>query len=582
MSMGMGMSLSLSLSLRQEQRIYVDFPSVTWSLVKAFKKDGLYHPPYEEADYNAEIFTPRLKLRRTRIDEEFDSLPHEVRLWLIDEANKVFHFAYNEGEEEEWDDEDGDFRVEKRYYRIQLLRDIHANMDDIAEEIDKEEYDRATAILNAVGDLERIARAIPYRQLYKDVTEHLRDDHSVGLQEVVLAAVDRGGRLPCIILMHALGLTTMESIKIDQGWDDNGQLDTERLQEFVARQVFKGKHVLFVDSTVDSGRQINVLKRYFNDPHWQAQLGHRSWSIVGSNEEGDDLEHHHNINWGVDPDQTFEDDPSLMGIDYAPGSRIKVIDKPSKTSEAIRKCLLSVPAGYIYWADTIDAQIARQRALWTARQVEKCTSLDELITQLTKMDRWQQLKFADYGLPKEQLPEMGPSPPLPKKLKVLVVGRGKLDVPKPTAQFVADQLGPHCTLTAGTGKGNPGAVLEAALRSAKVQQPSACIYQPEQARNERVPMSGRVPVTFVGPTKNDMRHQMISDADVILALGGAEGTLREVLLALRAGKPTVIIRRYGPVAGYVLTTERLRNLPNLKVCENVPEAVQTILRMATA
>lgn len=578
MSMGMGFGQYMSHSMRHDFRVSINWPSTSWSLLAAIRKVGINPPPYQEPDYDAEVFTPRLKFRKMRIDPDFDMLPHVAKMWMVDEANEVFRFAYNDGDEEELDDDDQLVLV-KKYYRIPLLRDSNVDAEDIAEEIELDEYERATAILAAVGDLERIVRAIPYYGLYADVTEYLRAEHSAELKDIVLVAVDRGGRLPCIILMHALGLSSMETLKVDQASGDTGRLDEDRLCEFVERGVFQNKHVLFVDSTVDSGRQIRVLQRYFEDSEWKKRLGHRSWSVVGSNEDGEHLEHHHNVNWGVDPDDTFEDDPNLMGIDYAPGSFIRVVDRPSETSEAIRKCLLRVPDGYVYWADDIDEQIEEQRGRWKARQLAKCGSVEEAVSRLTQMDRWQYLKGRSYAV-EETVPDIQRGEGKLRHLNVLIVGRGQMDMPEPLAQFVADTLGPHCSFFAGTPNGNPGAVLNATLKSSKVQTPEVRLYQPKRMERSGDATFGGVPVIYVGDEKEGMRRQMISDSHAVLVLGGAEGTLREVLLSLRMGKPTILIQGYGPVADWVLGSKRLQKLGNLKSCAGFAQAMQTILDMS--
>jgi hypothetical protein len=118
------------------------------------------------------------------------------------------------------------------------------------------------------------------------------------------------------------------------------------------------------------------------------------------------------------------------------------------------------------------------------------------------------------------------------------------------------------------------------LSSDKVERPEVRLFQPDYVRHQRQTKFGNVPVVFVGPEKNDMRRQMIAESHAVLALGGSEGTLREVLTALRTGKPTVVVKGYGPVAEYVLGTKSLREQVNCKPCSGVAEAVQTILDMS--
>ncbi|MBI4434242.1 hypothetical protein HY635_00255 [Candidatus Uhrbacteria bacterium] len=601
------MQLSMRQSLQQHQQLHLQIamPSLQWSLVQAFRSGQAGPPPFVPPTFEGETFEPRIRLERRRITD-FESLSHVERMRRVDEANAVFRFAYTRGR----DPKDG---REKCYFKIPLLRDRNImndpeGIDRIKVRISRAEYERATAILAAVGEMERIARAIPYYGLSRAVTRHLQRNHGVQLGDIVLVSVDRGGRIPCLVLQRALGMASMETLKVDQG---GGQLDEDRLREFVDRGTLRGKHALFVDSTVDSGRQIRVLERYLDEKPWREQLGHRSWSIVGSNECAENLPHHHNVNWGVDPDQTFEDNPDLMGIDYAHGTHTKVVERPSEASAAIRACLLAVPDGWIYDADDIERQIAEQRREWERRQrarrkahrrtvVEgRAAHRQEVVTwrreraeererdaierqlaRITASRRWQQLVAAQSGTPEEALPESLPNGSSHVFHNVLIVGRGSRDLSDAAVQFVADHLGPHCSLFAGTPEGNPGAVLRAVLASNRVTTPEVRLYQPEHTRGSET--FGGAPITFVGPEKADMRRQMIADSHVILALGGREGTLREVLMAIEAGKPTVLIEGYGPVPACVFALRRFQRKPNLRRCANLPEAVATVLALPEA
>lgn len=595
---------SQRLVLRQTLRLRVAMPELQWSLVHAFRSgDG--PPPYVPPTFEEEVFAPRLRLTRRQIPD-FESLTHVERMRRVDAANAVFRFAYTRGR----DLDDG---RDKCYFKIPLLRDrsIMENPDGIEGiriRISRAEYERATAILAAVGEMERIVRAIPYHGLYRAVSHHIRRGHAVSLRDVVLVAVDRGGRIPCLVLQRALGFASMATLKVDQG---GGQLDEGRLRTFADPGLLREKHVLFVDSTVDSGRQIRVLERYFDDATWQSRLGHRSWSLVGSNEHAQNLAHHRNVNWGVDPDTTFEDHPDLMGVDYAPGSLTEVVECPSETSEAIRRSILAVPDGWIYDAGDIDEQIASQRREWERRQRERRAThrqavraaraehrddvaayrqrrdaerqrnrLERNVARITASPRWQ--RAIAQQPPEETLPTAVPNGTSHPFHNVLVIGRGQRDLPDASIQFIADQLGPHCSLFAGTPTGNPGAVLHAVLTSAKVPTPEVRLYQPEYARHGTSTPVGGILVTFVGPEKDDMRRQMIADSHVVLALGGHEGTLREALLALEMGKPTVLIDGYGSVPACVLAHARYRKMSNCIHCGSLASAVATILQMPLA
>lgn len=597
--MQLSMVLHQRMELRLTQRIELALEQVEWSLITALRTTGGALPPFVPPTFEEEEFTPRLKLERQRIPD-FDALSHEECMQRIDAANEVFRFAYVDVPPRERGGA-------TRYYRIPFRRNCNTDPATIAERISQDAYVRATAILAAAGEAERIVRAIPYHGLLHVVTHRLQADHGVGLEDVVLVAIDRGGRIPCLVLMRALGLPTMQSLKVDQG---GGQLDEDQLRALSDTGAFRGKHVLLVDSTVDSGRQIRVLERYMDDSVWRSRLGHRSWSVIGSNEMGRDLSHHRNISWGVDPDRTFEDRPELMGIDYAPGTCTKVVERPSVTSEAIRMCLLAVPDGWVLAGDA-DAQIASQRSAWARRQRERRRAhhrevraaraqhheevaairraearerqrmrIEDTIERITATRRWAEL--VQVPLPIEAIPDLPPNGTGHQFHNVLVVGRGQCDLPDASVQFVADQLGPHCSLFAGTADGNPGAVLRAVLASANVPAPEVRLYQPEYTRASVGERVGGVPVVFVGPEKDDMRRKMIADSHVVLAVGGARGTLREVLLALEAGKPTVLIDGYGPVPECVWSDRTLRKKPNLIWCQSLVEALTTILALPVA
>ena len=589
--MGMGMSMGLSLKQALTQKILVSMPSIQWSLVNAYNNGQTGPPTFEE-----EVFEPRLKLEQRTID--FQDSDHIKRMKMVDEANEIFRFAYTRGSDERTGDEKG-------YYKIPLMRNHNVEINDIKVRISKADYVLATSILQAVGEMERIARAIPYHGLYKTVAKHLKQ-FGLGADKTVLISVDRGGRIPCIVLMHALGHPTMETLKVDQG---GGRLDEDRLLEFVRQHTLVDKHVLFVDSTVDSGRQIRVLEHYFESSEWKAKLQYRSWSIVGSNEYGENLSHHCNINWGVDPDTTFEDDPNLMGVDYASGTQTKVVECPGEASEAIRKCLLSVPAGIIYDADDIVEQINGQYREWNKHQAGRRKTHEASVvtakadhdqevetyrkekaeqkfrdgverewSHITATKRWKDAVTQTPTISFEHLPTSIPNGTTHNLHNILVIGNGRqVDLPSHASDLIADTLGPYHSFFAGTPDGNPGTILKNVLK--RVTQPEVRLYQPGYREGKMDDSFGGVPVVFRGPEKEEMRQQMVQDSHIALVLGGAEGTLREVLIALKLGKPAVVIKGWGAIPTYLLGSRKYNKLPQLKVCNDVADAVQTIMEM---
>ena len=432
-------------------------------------------------------------------------------------------------------------------------------------------------IVENVGQMELIARAVPYHSLLTTVRDHLSKEYMMSLNDTVVVGVDRGGRLPAIILSRALNHTKTSFLKVDQG---GRELDIERLEQFISEGTLRDKHVLFVDSTVDSGRQIEVLRRYFDDANWQEKLGFRSWNIVGSNEYGLCLYKHLNINWGVNPDDTFEDDPLLMGVNYAPGKQTKVVEVPSDTSEKIRKVILDVPEGYAFDFSDIEEQILAQREKIREAEAEQKLyyEVEREWSQIITTKAWRKAMAQVATISFEALPETVPNGMRYSLRNILVIGNGnKPDISPKAAELIADTLGQHHSLIAGTPSGNPGMILKTVLH--RLTTPEVRLYQPEYQKSEVGDSYGGVPIVFVGPEKEDMRRQMVKDSHIALALGGGEGTLREVLLMLKFGKPVVIIKGWGAIPWYLLTSKKFSKLSQIKVCDGVPGALCTIMEM---
>ena len=558
MSMGMSMSMGVyqTQSLRQEQVCIATLPPVNWSLLRAFGRDR----------------RRGFVVKRARAGG-YDELDHESRMKLIDQANEVFRFVYTRGTNERTG-------KQRDYFKVPLVRNRNIEPDEIKIRISAAAYERATAIVANTGEMERIARAIPYHGLLVTVREHLATAHKVSLEDAVLVGVDRGGRLPAIILGRALDCKDVFFLKVDQG---GKALDEEHLSEFAAAGSFRGKHVLFVDSTVDSGRQIQVLREYFDNEQWRQNLGHRSWSIVGSNENGKCLYKHLDVNWGVDPDETFEDNPLLMGVDYAPGCLTKVVEKPSKTSRKIRKIILDVPDGFVFDLSDVSEQIAAQRKkAYEARAQKKlCYEAELEYVRIIATKLWQDATKKKGAAPCASLPQVIPNGVPHQFRNILVIGSGKAtDIPQQAANLVADSLGTHNSFFAGTPDGNPGMVLKTIL--GRVTNPEVRLYQPGRRKGKTVDSFGGAPVIFAGKLKEEMRYKMVKDSHVALVFGGAEGTLREVLLLLRCGKPVVVIKGWGAIPTYLLASKKFSVSPHIKMCEGVAEAIQAVLELTKA
>ena len=531
------MSMGLSLSQHLTQQLVVSMPPTNWSLLDAFRDEG---------------DTP-LRFKKSQLDVSALSL--EERLKAVDGANEVFRFAYTRAETE-----DGERKG--RHYKIPLMRDYNVDIEEIKIPITKEEYEQATTILNGAGRFQRIARAVPYYQLHQDVKGFV-GEKGYSLDDVVVVGVDRGGRLPSFIMREALGKDSGYTLKVDQAFGSSGELDREKLNELIGSGALKDKFILFVDSTVDSGRQIEVLGRYFDSDEWKSKIGHKSWGIVGSNENGQSLYQHRNINWGLNPDESFEDNPDLMGVDYASGSNTRVVDYPTKSSEAIKHALLEVPLGVVLDLSNLQDLMRIKKAY---SQIDKSL----------KSKSWQKTEDTRRNLGVSGIEAtVSEYQATQQRKKLLVIGNGReVTLEDEELDYIAGSLSQLYDVIAGTPKGNPGKVLD---RFSQRRKASAQLYQPTESRDD-FDESGAfgTSVNFHGETKEEFRENLVQSADAVVVLGGNEGTLRETILSVYTGKPVYVLSNYGAVGNYAQQSKSLRQNQNLHLTDTLPDTIQRL------
>lgn len=533
-SMGASMQLSHKVMLKQA----IALPYVNWSLVDAYK---------EESDK-----TRRFKKKDL---EGIDGLPIEERLKKIDEANEIFRFHYVQAE-----DQHG---KKGRYYKVPLMRDFNVDIEGIKVPITKQEYQRATSILEGAGRLQRIVRAVPYAQIRQDVKEHV-EEKGYSLDDIVIVGVDRGGRVPTHVMRQALGQSNAYFIKVDQaGGGSSGSVDKERLDQMISQETLKGKYVIFIDSTVDSGRQIEVLEKYFKSPDLKDKIGHKGWTVVGSNENGQTLDNHLNINWGLNPDESFEDNPLLMGVDYAGYSHNQVRAQPSQTSTAIRNALNEVPKGVVLDYENLNDLVQAKDIPAEIRKAESSK-------------RWQNAKTAyqSHRRTPSQINEFPKREPFSdQRRSVAIVGSGSfVDLSDAESEYLALALSPRYVFNFGTPDGNPGRVLRAVNEYCR--DSNVTLFQPEYMRGKFYE-AGDFPVEYSGQSKDEFRENFVRSSDAVLVLGGEDGTLHETIVALHAGKSVIAVKDYGAVAKY-LSSKKFKKFDNLSIVDSLPEAVDKL------
>lgn len=520
MRMGMSLGMGQHLSQRLTQKLVTSLPPMNWSLLDAFNDEG----------------DSPLQFQKVQLDVSAMSL--EERLQAVDKVNEVFRFAYTRAQ-----NEDGEKKG--RCYKIPLMRDRNVEIEDIKIPISKEAYEQAIAIVKGAGRFQRIARAVPYFQLYTDVKEYIESRGS-SLDEVLIIGVDRGGRLPSFVMREALGKQESYTLKVNQASGSDGELDREKLEEFIEKGILMNKCVLFVDSTVDSGRQIDVLTRYFDSEEGKTRIGHKDWCIVGSNEDGENLYRHKNINWGLNPDESFEDRPELMGVDYAEGSYTKVIDTPSETSKAIKQALLEVPRGVILDFSNLESFFDSGKA-------------NGEIKRILRSNTWRRADDSREALDISEREEHSFREDFKRK-KLLVIGNGsEITLREEEMKYIAKSLAFCYDTFAGTLWGNPGEVLE---RFSQQREGSAQLYQPLSSRKNFTDLVYGSKVHFHGETKEAFREHLVQSTDAVLVLGGNEGTLRETVLSLYVKKPVFLVN-HGRVADYFSRVKNSQKYPHL-------------------
>ena len=117
--------------------------------------------------------------------------------------------------------------------------------------------------------------------------------------------------------------------------------------------------------------------------------------------------------------------------------------------------------------------------------------------------------------------------------------------------------------------GGLGGVMEAACRGARAAGGRTIGILPGSERTEANPFVDVAVATGMGQARNVL---IVLSADALIAIGGGFGTLSEIALALRHGKPVVGLRTWEAVRGG-------RAAPVVSV-QSADDAVREALRLA--
>lgn len=112
--------------------------------------------------------------------------------------------------------------------------------------------------------------------------------------------------------------------------------------------------------------------------------------------------------------------------------------------------------------------------------------------------------------------------------------------------------------------GGLGGVMEAACRGAKAEGGTTLGILPGEDRDDANPWVDVAVPTGLGEARNAL---VVGAADALIAVGGEYGTLSEIALALRAGKPVFGIRTW--------------DIPGVEAVDDAAAAVAAVLERLT-
>jgi len=140
-----------------------------------------------------------------------------------------------------------------------------------------------------------------------------------------------------------------------------------------------------------------------------------------------------------------------------------------------------------------------------------------------------------------------------RDVHVAVVGAGTADT---AASTVAEEVGRLlATHRAVVVCGGLGGVMEAACRGAKSAGGTTIGILPGSDRGDANPWVDVAIPTGLGEARNAL---VVRAADVVIAIGGEFGTLSEIALALKTGKPVVGIDTWELSRGGISATPIVR------------------------
>lgn len=309
-------------------------------------------PPLDFCDLRAALDDDRMEkpAGKQQQIERFDDFDHSEKIKMIDTHNQPFRFYYVSA------NKDG----REIYFQVPIIGNPKINPVLSAQRISRDIHDRNALLVDNASRIDRIIRAIPFGQITTNLRRFLisafiaeEEAKLRGLktkernealanaprepfyEKTVVIGLDRGNRLPTIILSHLLNPQTKPLFV-----SANGCVDDRAIEAMAKKGAFAGKHILLADAETIDSTKLESLGRIFgpnSDPNWLRKLGHTGWSIAGTSGNGHKVaDNHLQVDWGIDPQVAFG----------TPLPEVEKLDSRHKVAAALKR----VFNGYIYQA----------------------------------------------------------------------------------------------------------------------------------------------------------------------------------------------------------------------------------------
>jgi len=158
---------------------------------------------------------------------------------------------------------------------------------------------------------------------------------NINPKDVIFVGVDRGGRIPTLLLRKALGIKDVQFLRLGRG---EVSPFFHYILNMAKKGKWKGKVVLFVDSTAKTGHQRQQIKDFFNSRAGKS-IGVKGWRLVAEGPKAD-----WKIKWGFGGKKDtgwhfFEDLDTVLGTTPAmlAESKLKVVKTKGKTPKEVRQ-----------------------------------------------------------------------------------------------------------------------------------------------------------------------------------------------------------------------------------------------------